>query len=73
MCNNSEVLMTITTMKNGHFAFSPNKRVHRLANLDLARNLAIGEGGNKVCYTQASRSYLTFTLPVTSNIEYKNI
>jgi len=37
-----------------------NKRLHRLENLDLARNLAMGEGVNKLCCrpTQKSVAYL---------------
>ena len=38
-----------------------------MENLDLARNLAIVEGVNKVCYTQKSTIYLSFT----SYIEHK--
>ena len=42
-----------------------NKRVHRLGNLNPARNPTIGEGVNKVCYTQKYTLYLSFTSPVT--------
>ena len=42
------------------------KRVHRLGNLDLTRNLATGEGVNKVGYTQTSTLYLRFMSPITS-------
>ena len=37
---------------------------------DLAQNLAIGKGVNKVCYTQTSRLYLRFMSPITSYTEY---
>jgi len=37
-----------------------NKGVHTLANLDLAQNLTISEGVNKVCYTQKSTIRVNF-------------
>jgi len=37
-----------------HYSHWGNKQVHRLGNLNLARNLTMVEGVNTVCYTQKS-------------------
>ena len=37
-----------------------SKRVQRLGNLNLARNLAIGEGVNKVRHTQKLQFYIAY-------------
>ena len=43
-----------------------DKRLHRLEDLDLAQNLAIGKDVNKVCYTLTQRLYQSS--PITSYI-----
>jgi len=51
-----------------------NERDHRLGNLDLAGNLAIGKNVFKNCCTQTSRLYLSFispAMPCTAYYIYK--
>jgi len=65
----------LTRWRNGDYE-SPrtsvhnNQCVHTLGNLYCTRNLTIGEGVKKVCYTQILRLYLSFTSPITSYIKY---
>ena len=51
----SHVLNHLFSIAIMYAGLKRNKRVHRLGNFNLAQNLAIDEGVNKVCYIQTSR------------------
>ena len=53
VCNSTGMHTQMEQTNSRNCCIKAQRQVHRLGNLDLARNLAICEGVNKVCYTQA--------------------
>jgi len=53
VCNSTGMHTQMEQTNSRNCCIKAQQQVHRLGNLDLARNLAMCEGVNKVCYTQA--------------------